>query len=132
MKYLFATNLLFIMVLAGYAQKFDSIGIPASNHNKVENLSLPSDFVVKPEEGFTVIKAECKGTVKWLVLCHKPVKYIAIDTTNTLILGIPPSGSVNVFAVGLCDGKLTEFAKTIITVQGKPDEIQPFKLPPKW
>lgn len=127
MKYFAIVFFLLTLNFAVLGQKFDAIPVPTPSYNKVENLSLPSDSIVKVDEGFTVIKAECKGTVRWLVLCPKPVKYIAIDASNTLILGIPPSGSVNVFAVGLCDGKLTEFAKTVVTVQSKLDEVKPFK-----
>lgn len=121
MRYFALFVLFFLCISSAIPQNGPNFALPTVTCNKVENLTLPADFEVKPGEGFTVIKADCKGTVKWLVISPFIVKYIAIDANNTLILGIPPSGSVNVFAVGLCDGKLTDFAKTVVTVKGKPE-----------
>lgn len=105
------------------------------SYNKVENLEISPDVTVCPDEGFTVIKADCKGSVKWLVISSRPVKYIPNDQNNTIIVGIPPSGSVTVIAVGLCDNKMTEFAKTIITVKTPDNDSSNVKLkqqPIKW
>lgn len=123
MKHLFLLFALQLSVLSVVAAE-NPAPTPQNLPSKVENLTLPANFEVKPDEGFTVIKAECKGSVKWLVISQKPVKYISIDTANTLILGIPSTGSINVFAVGLCDGKQTDFAQTVVTVKSAED----FKL----
>ena len=40
--------------------------------HKVEQLTLPSNIEISSEEGFVVIKADCKGSVKWLVLSNEP------------------------------------------------------------
>ena len=43
-----------------------------------------------------------------------------------LIVSVPQSGSINVFAIALIEGKLTDFARTDITVKGaKPDPVKP-------
>lgn len=123
MKHLFLFLMLILTALTAVAAENSPVTAFISA-NKVTNLTLPPNFEVKPDEGFAVIKAECKGTVKWLVVSQKSVKYIPIDTTNTLILGIPTNGSVNVFAVGLCDGKLTDFAQTVVTVKSI-EELKP-------
>jgi len=102
--------------------------------NKVEGLELPEPVTVDPNEGFMLIQAKSKGQVKWFVIGNSKVKFVANDVTNSLIVSVPPSGVVNVFAIALADGKLTEFARTDITIKGtdpvKPDPIKPDPVKP--
>lgn len=109
--------------------------------NKVEGLELPPDMKVAEDEGFTVIQAKCKGDVKWLVVSAFKIKYIPIPGNN-LILSIPkiplelPPGQdgivLTVFAVGLAEGKLTEFARTNVLVvrAGPQPPVPPVPKPP--
>ena len=94
---------------------------------KVEGLELPEDITVASSEGFMLVQAKSKGKVKWLVVSQSKVKYVANEETNSLVVAVPQSGTVSIFAVSLVDSKLTEFAKTSITVKGtKPvDPVDP-------
>ena len=97
--------------------------------NKVDGLELPEPLTVDPNEGFMLIQAKAKGTVKWFVIGNNKVKFVANEATNSLIVSVPQSGVVNVFAIALNDGKLTDFARTDISIQGstpvKPDPVKP-------
>lgn len=95
---------------------------PIASINQVEGISLPADQVVAPDEGFVNIAATCKGTVKWLVISSVKVKYVTNDATNSIIVSVPTTSGtvVSVFAVGLVDGKMTEFVRTVIQVNGTP------------
>jgi hypothetical protein len=86
--------------------------------NKVVGLELPPEQTVNFDEGFVPILAQCKGEVKWLVVSQVNVKYITMPG-NSIIISVPPQGgAISVFAVGIVDGKLTDFARTSITVRG--------------
>jgi hypothetical protein len=134
MKYFFLSLLLGFSSTNYNQQKNDAD--KKETPNKVENLTLPPDIQVDPDEGFVVIKADCKGSVKWLVLSNKPTKYLAYETSNTLILGVPSSGTITIFAIGLCDGKQTEYAKTVVSVKApkvNPVPVEPVKQKPlRW
>lgn len=94
--------------------------------NKVEGLELPEPVTVDSNEGFMLVQAKAKGQVKWFVLGNSKVKYVANEAANSLIVSVPQSGSINIFAIALNDGKLTDFARTDITVKGvKPDPVKP-------
>lgn len=85
---------------------------------KVDGLELPPDQTVSNDEGFITIQAKTKGTVKWLVVSAVKVRYVSVPE-NSLIVSVPANGGViTVFAVAVVDGKLTEFARTSITVNG--------------
>ena len=85
--------------------------------NKLDELELPADQTVKNDEGFITIQAKCKGEVKWLVVSAIKIKYFTLPQGNTIVISIPPQGGlINIFAVGLVDGKLTDFARTNITI----------------
>ena len=124
MRYLFCIICIIFLCNLTISQTTDSPVVRTDASNKVLNLELPPNQEVKHDEGFVLIKAECKGLVKWLVICPKPVKYIAYEQNNTLIVGVPQSGSVTVFAVGLFENKMTEFAKTVITVKEPPKVVK--------
>lgn len=97
-----------------------------ASSNKATGIELPSDQTVKFDEGFVTLAAVCKGDVKWLVISATKIKYFTLPTNNTIIISIPPQGGlITVFAVGLVDGKLTDFAKTSITVTGGATPINP-------
>lgn len=99
--------------------------------NKVEGLELPEPITVDSSEGFLVVQAKSKGQVKWFVVGNAKVKYVANDAANSLIVSVPQSGNVNVFAIALIEGKLTDFARTDITVKGvKPDPVKPDPVDP--
>ena len=91
---------------------------PSNKLNKVEGLELPVDSEVAPDEGFVSISALCKGSVKWLVICQNKIKYIVNDNNNSIIVSVPQNGNITVFAVGLVENKMTEFAKTVVTIKG--------------
>lgn len=93
----------------------------AASGNKVDGLELPEDQTVKNDEGFITIQAKCVGEVKWLVVSAIKIKYFTLPQGNTIVISIPPQGGlVNVFAIGLVNGKLTDFARTNVTVGGTP------------
>jgi len=101
----------------------DAPVVPTNNKaNKVEGLEIPPDMEVNPDEGFVALQANAKGTVKWLVISQAKVKFLTNDTANTIIISVPQSGQINVFAVALVDNKITDFAKTSIVVKGSKPE----------
>jgi len=92
----------------------DAVG---ASSNKTDGIELPADQTVKFDEGFVTLQANCKGTVKWLVISATKIKYFTLPTGNSIIISVPPQGGlITVFAVGLVDGKLTDFARTSITI----------------
>lgn len=135
MKYIFCMTILLISCFFVSAQDPEkttvkkpenySLGSNFQFSNKVDNLELPKDQEVKSDLGFLAIKADCPGKVKWLVVSDKPIGYIPFDELNTIIVGVPPAGSsITVFAIGNYENKMTEFAKTVITVKD-PKSIKP-------
>jgi hypothetical protein len=104
----------------------------ASAGSSVPGLELPSDQTVNYDEGFVTLQAKTKGEVKWLVVSGVKVKYVTVTQTNSIIVSIPPTGGViGVFAVAVVDGKITEFARTNITVVGNtPPGPGPGPIPP--
>jgi hypothetical protein len=100
---------------------------PASaSSNKTDGIELPPDQTVKFDEGFVTLQATCKGSVKWLVISATKIKYFTLPTNNTIVISVPPQGGlITVFAVGLVDGKLTDFARTSISVSGGSTPITP-------
>lgn len=109
-----------------------AISAPVASANKVDGIELPADQVVAPDEGFVNIAAKCKGTVKWLVISNVKVKYVSNDSTNSIIVSVPTTAGtlVTIFAVGLVDGKMTEFARTAIQVGGVNPNPNPNPNPP--
>jgi len=102
----------------------------AASAAQVDGLELPADQTVNFDEGFVNIQAKCKGEVKWLVISGTKVKFVPVPASNSIIISIPPQGGVvTVFAVGLVDGKITEFARTNITVQNGPPGPGPGPAP---
>lgn len=101
-----------------------------TSSNKSDGLELPADQTVKFDEGFVTLQAKCKGEVKWLVISAVKIKYFSMPG-NSIVVSVPPQGGlVTVFAVGLVDGKLTEFARTNITISGaKPPAPTPTPTP---
>lgn len=99
-------------------------------------LELPADQTVDPSEGFVTITAKTKGTqVRWLVVSltgDAKVKYLPIDLTNSVVVSVPPAPGtvIAVFAVANVDGKLTDFARTTVTVAGTPKPSPPTPTPP--
>jgi len=82
--------------------------------NKVDGLELPPNMEVNPKEGFVIVQAVCKGTVKWLVISENEEKYIVNSSNNSVIVAVPQNGTITVMAIGLVENKMTDFAKTTI------------------
>lgn len=102
----------------------------AASGNKVEGIELPEDQTVKNDEGFITLQAKCNGEVKWLVVSAVKIKYFTLPQGNTIVVSIPPQGGlINIFAVGSVGGKLTEFARTNITVNSGPLPPNPNPTP---
>ena len=129
--FLFSALFFSFSVFAAEPQIFqlpkDAPVVPTNNKaNKVDGLEIPPDMEVASDEGFVALQASTKGSVKWLVISQAKVKFLTNDTANTIIISVPSSGQINVFAVALAENKLTDFAKTTITVKGnKPDPVDP-------
>jgi hypothetical protein len=97
--------------------------------NSTDGLELPPDQTVRFDEGFVTIQAKCSGEVKWLVVSSVKIKYFTLPS-NAIIVSVPPQGGlVTVFAVGLVKDKLTDFARTSITVSPGPCDPGPFPGP---
>lgn len=123
MKKLLASPLIFILFI-GSCSNNSSYGqnIASPPSYKTEGLELPKDQIVAPDEGFVLVTAITKGTVKWLAL--GTVKFKFAINSNTIIISVPstPGAVVSVFAVALVDGKLTDFARTNIQVSAPPPQ----------
>ncbi len=119
MRKFFLGSLLFLAVLMPISAQDGKAPPVEAAASKVDGLELPPDQNVGLDEGFVNIQAKCKGEVKWLVISASKIKYITLPQ-NTIIVSVPPQAglSINVFAVGVVDGKLTEFARTTITTTG--------------
>ena len=121
----FAAILFVLITLTGFSFSQSPIPVvpipvPVINKsaNKVEGLELPPDLEVVSDEGFVSVSAVCKGSVKWLVICQNKIKYIVNDNNNSIVVSVPQNGTISIFAVGLVEAKLKDFAKTIVTVKG--------------
>jgi hypothetical protein len=93
--------------------------IKEETSNKSAAIELPAEIVVNGDEGFVTVEAKCKGKVKWMVVSTDKVRYIENEINNSMIVAVPRTGKVTIFAVGLVDGQLTDFAATRIVVQDK-------------
>ena len=136
MKLLSSVVLSFVLVFNSFASEPPAVPKAPiySVPNKVEGLELPEPISVDPNEGFMVVQAKAKGQVKWFVIGNSKIKFVSDDVSNSLIVSVPQSGVINVFAIALNDGKLTDFARTDITIKGtdpvKPDPIKPDPVKP--
>lgn len=96
-------------------------GAAEKSRHEVDGLKLPAPQEVPIDEQFITLNADCTGTVKWLILTtDTKIKY-KIDSArpNEIQVGIPPrKTTITVFAVGIINGKLTDFARTEVTVKG--------------
>jgi hypothetical protein len=93
----------------------------AAAQNEVTGLKLPAPQTVNYDEGFVSLSADCKGTVKWLVLSTSAkVKFkVNPSTPNDIDIAVPPyESTITVFCVGVIEGKMTEFARTDVTIKG--------------
>lgn len=98
---------------------------------KVEGLELPNNVLID-NSGFTTVQAKTKGSVKWLVIANKPIKYMEDTEKNLIVLGtIPEDTDVAIFAVANINGKLTDFVGTKLTKSKNKihkEESEPEKL----
>ncbi len=133
MRYILIFLLTFVLVLpvnlnAAATQKNTDTKKKLDSGNEVPGLKLPASQTVEYDEGFTTLKAECAGPVKWLVLSTAPkVKFkISATTPKEIDIGIPPYKCViTVFAVGYVSNKFTGFARTDLTINGPPQPAPP-------
>jgi hypothetical protein len=99
---------------------------------KVEGLELPEIVLASANDQFVTVEAKTKGTVKWLVICEKPVKYMEDPDKKSIILGtIPENTAVYIVAVADVNGKMTDFASTKVVQKKseiKKQESEPEKL----
>ena len=100
--------------------------------SKVTGLELPEIVFVDPNAEFTSITAKTAGSVKWMVISDKNVKYLQDDDKKAIILGaVPDNATILVIAVANVDGKTTDFVSTKVVLRKKNDpvkEIQNEKL----
>lgn len=95
----------------------------------VPGLSLPAPFTVPPHK-LTIIQAESTGEVRFLVVGTVPVEFAT--NGKSVVFAAPRGGEkVAVYAIAVVEAKLTEFARTEITVQdgAKPPEPKPVEPP---
>lgn len=104
---------------------------PVLPSNKVPGLELPANLTVNHDEGFVKVEAAAAGTVKWLILCEHRVKFVSVND-KTIVISIPPvKTNIDVFAVTTVDSKVSNFARTRITVNGPATtEVTPPVDPP--
>lgn len=98
---------------------------------KAEGIELPTE-VIANVGGFTMVQAKCAGTVKWLVISDRNINYLEDSSKKAIVLAsVPENAKITVFAVGLIDGKITDFISTKV-VYGKnkinKQESEPDKL----
>lgn len=96
---------------------------PIVAQNKVQNLELPANIEVDANKKTHTIEGKCQGVIKWLVTSEIKTKYTLLENKNTITITLPPSGTVNVIAIGNVEGKSTEFAITKITVKGEDKKL---------
>jgi len=114
-KALFSLIFSFLVLIPTQAQEKTKLTLTTAN--KVEGLELPADKAVKNDEGFITLQAKTKGDVKWLVISATKIKYVTIPQDNSIIISIPvQGGTITVFAISLVEGKMTEFARTNLTI----------------
>lgn len=102
---------------AGPAIKDDAKAEATEPGPKVPGLELsPGDTTVDRNRRFMIVEAKTKGTeIRWLVLGTGKVEYATMG--NMAIIGVPDAdNSIHVYAVTAVDGKVTQFARSIITV----------------
>lgn len=85
--------------------------------NKTEGLEITPPQEVLASTEMVTVEAKTTGTVKWLVISQEKMKYQ--ESNSALVLTVPKSGVINVFAISSVDGKMTEFVNTKITVKTK-------------
>ena len=119
-KALFSLIFSFLVLIPTQAQEDkdkDKSSLTLTTANKVDGLEIPADMTVKNDEGFITLQAKTKGDVKWLVISATKIKYVTIPQDNSIIISIPVNGgTITVFAISLVDGKMTEFARTNVSI----------------
>jgi len=118
MKYIYSFLIIFVLASFGFSQdtQVPKKDIPKADvvSNKVDGLELPANMEVSPKEGFVIVQAVCKGSVKWLVISENEEKYVINSSNNSVIVAVPQTGTITIMAIGLVDNKMTDFAKTTV------------------
>ena len=91
--------------------------------NKVKDLELPPSVELDASKKTHTIEGKCQGVIKWLVASDIKTKYTIEENKNTITIQLPSSGSVDVIAIGIIEGRPTEFATTKIRVKGEDKKL---------
>lgn len=92
-----------------------SLTINQNAANKVAGLELSAPQEFNSGAKIAKVDAVCDGPVRWLVISDEKLKYEESD--RSVIISLPNTGTINIFAVGLDQRTLTQFAATKITVK---------------
>lgn len=102
---------------------FTAMASLAYCQNKVADLELPANMVVEASKKTITIDGKCQGIIKWLVTSDIQTKYTVNENKNSVVISLPENGSINVVAIGIVNGKATEFAITNIKVKGEDKKL---------
>ena len=91
--------------------------------NKVADLELPPNTVVEASKKTITVDGKCQGLIKWLVTSDIPTKYTVNESKNSVTINLPESGNINVIALGIINGKATDFAITNIKIKGEDKKL---------
>jgi hypothetical protein len=94
-----------------------------SAQNKVKDLELPANAEIDAAKRAHTVEGKCQGLIKWFVTSDTKTKYTINETKNSITINLPPTGNVHVIAIGIIEGKPTEFATTKITVKGEEKKL---------
>lgn len=95
----------------------------AKAQNKVKDLELPADVEVDAAKKTFTVEGKCQGLIKWLVTSEVKTKYTINEVKNSININLPPSGPVHVVAIGIIEGKPTEFATMKINVKAEEKKL---------
>lgn len=83
---------------------------------KTEGLEISPPVVLENPVLDVKVEAKSSGSVKWLVISDKNIKYDEDQKNKFIIIKNPTTANtINVFAIASVDGKLTNFVNTKIT-----------------
>jgi hypothetical protein len=85
-------------------------------------LKMPDSMTVSPDDQFVILQATWtgKGSVKFTAISFDApaFKVVRGSAPNSVVVGIPKSGVIHVLAVAAVGDEPTDFAETVLTVQG--------------
>lgn len=84
--------------------------------NKTEGLEISPPIRLENPVSEIKIEAKSSGSVKWLVVANKNIKYDEDQKNKLIIIKNPAAANtIDIFAVSSVSGKLTDFVSTKIT-----------------